>query len=386
MKFLARKDKKDANTQTYIAIEDLEVSRPQGREGRLFDLVILSLFLHSGGSVHEMTQAFIERGPGIAEALFIYPLLLNKKRDVLSAHALEGIVEQRLEDAMNAYQEDLTAIELDLPLSHFRRKVLEGGEVAVGESLVEFWDGMFDADRARHAEQQLGIKKIALVPMLVEGEPYGVVVFAFDKTDIDAEIVELLVGHFTLALRDISAQEDTARFNDVDPVTWVYNKRYVTEAVEAELIRCGRYGKALVAIREDARRTEMLGYDIRFRQWATFVLAAVLAGLSGLLYVQWGNYITPSQVGLLQAALPVIWVAVGGRDKLLAVVIATYALNWLNYTLSSQGNQYALVIIGALLVIVMLFFPRGIIVSIADLLGRRRARPTPGAVPASAGE
>ena len=196
MKFLARKDKKDANTQTYIAIKDLEVSRPQGREGRLFDLVILSLFLHSGGSVHEMTQAFIERGPGIAEALFIYPLLLNKKRDVLSAHALEGIVEQRLEDAMNAYQEDLTAIELDLPLSHFRRKVLEGGEVAIGESLVEFWDGMFDADRARHAEQQLGIKKIALVPMLVEGEPYGVVVFAFDKTDIDAEIVELLVTTF----------------------------------------------------------------------------------------------------------------------------------------------------------------------------------------------
>ena len=245
MKFLARKDKKGSNTETYIAIEDLDVSRPQGREGRLFDLVILSLFLHSGGSVHEMTQAFIERGPGIAEALFIYPLLLNKKRDVLSAHALEGIVEQRLENAMNAYQEDLGAIELDLPFNHFRRKVLEGGEVVVGESLVEFWDGMFDQDRAHDAEQQLGIKKIAIVPMLVEGEPYGVVVFAFDKSEIDAEIVELLVGHFTLALRDISAQEDTARFNDVDPVTWVYNRRHVTEAVEAELIRCGRYGKAL---------------------------------------------------------------------------------------------------------------------------------------------
>jgi branched-chain amino acid transport system permease protein len=132
------------------------------------------------------------------------------------------------------------------------------------------------------------------------------------------------------------------------------------------------WGKVLLAIREDALRTEMLGYDIRFRQWATFVLAAVLAGLSGLLYVQWGNYITPSQVGLLQAALPVIWVAVGGRDKLLAVLVATYALNWLNYSLSSQGNQYALVIIGALLVAVMLFFPRGIVVSLADLLAARR--------------
>lgn len=133
-----------------------------------------------------------------------------------------------------------------------------------------------------------------------------------------------------------------------------------------------RWGMVLVAIREDALRTEMLGYDIRFRQWAVFVLAAVLAGLSGLLYVQWGNYITPSQVGLLQAALPVIWVAVAGRDRLLAVIFGTYGLSWLNYTLSSQGNQYALVIIGGLLVMVMLFFPRGIVVGIADLLARRR--------------
>src|SRR5690606_25709232 len=78
-----------------------------------------------------------------------------------------------------------------------------------------------------------------------------------------------------------------------------------------------RAGKVCVAIREDALRTELLGYDIRARQLAIFVLASVLAGISGLLYVQWGNYITPTQVGLLPAALPVIWVAVGGRESLL---------------------------------------------------------------------
>ncbi len=134
-----------------------------------------------------------------------------------------------------------------------------------------------------------------------------------------------------------------------------------------------RHGKVMLAIREDPVRTEMLGYDIRMRQWLVFVVASLLAGLSGLLYVQWGNYITPSQVGLLSAALPVIWVAVGGREKLLGVVVGAYGLNWLNYRLSSSGNQYALVIIGALLVIVMLFFPRGLVVTLADLTGRRSA-------------
>jgi urea transport system permease protein len=124
-------------------------------------------------------------------------------------------------------------------------------------------------------------------------------------------------------------------------------------------------GQVLMAIREDALRTELLGYDVRLEQLRAFVLAAVLSGVSGLLYVQWGNYITPSALGLQQAALPVIWVAVGGRTSLLAVAIGTFLLNQLTYVLSSSGNQYALVIVGGLLVAVMMFAPDGIVVWLA---------------------
>ncbi len=137
-------------------------------------------------------------------------------------------------------------------------------------------------------------------------------------------------------------------------------------------------GKILLAIREDVLRTELLGYDIRLHQLVVFAIAAALAGVSGILYVQWGNYITPSQVGLLQAALPVIWVAIGGRERLLAVAISTYALNWINYSLSGAGNEYAPVIMGALLLMVMLFFPRGIVVTLAR--GWRRREPRRAAV------
>lgn len=130
------------------------------------------------------------------------------------------------------------------------------------------------------------------------------------------------------------------------------------------------FGQVIMAIREDSLRTEMFGYDIRARQWLVFVLSAMLASISGLLYVQWGNYITPSQVGLLSAALPVIWASVGGRTSLLAVVIATIILNWVTFTLSAQGNQYAMVIIGVALVITMLFFPRGIVIMVAEWIGK----------------
>jgi branched-chain amino acid transport system permease protein len=144
----------------------------------------------------------------------------------------------------------------------------------------------------------------------------------------------------------------------------------------ARMLVNSRHGKVMLAIREDPIRTELLGYDIRARQLVVFVIAAVLAGITGLLYVQWGNYITPSQVGLLQASLPVIWVAVGGRESLLAVLISTCALNWLTYTLSSAGYQYALIIVGTLLVIVMVFFPGGIVVTLGRDLPRRGFRAT----------
>jgi diguanylate cyclase (GGDEF)-like protein len=240
-----RDDRASREPIPYVAIESLEASRPEGREGRLFDLVILSLFLHSAGSSGEMMGAFLEKAPSVTESIFVYPLMLDKKRDVLTAAALEGIVEPLLERVMDALQEDLTIFELDLPVNHFRRLVIEGGEVVIRDSLVEFWDGVIDPEVVRAAEAKLGIKKVALVPMLVEGEPYGVVAFAFDHAKIDASIVELLVGHFTLAMRDIATQEDTARFNDIDPVTWVHNRRYLAESIEQELIRCGRYAKTL---------------------------------------------------------------------------------------------------------------------------------------------
>lgn len=244
MRWLQKK-KKLGDSNPFTQIETLDHLRPSGREGRLFDLVILSLFLHSGGSAHEMVGAFIEKAPTVTESIFVLPFLLDRKRDILHAHAVEGLNDPRLERAMDSYQEDLSALELDLPFNHFRRRILDGGEVVIGDSLWEFWDGAISEERAKEADRDLNIQKVALVPMMVEGEPYGIVAFAFDKHDIDAEIVELLVGHFTLALRDIATQEDTARFNDVDPITWVYNKRYVSEAIEQELIRCGRYAKAL---------------------------------------------------------------------------------------------------------------------------------------------
>ncbi len=104
-------------------------------------------------------------------------------------------------------------------------------------------------------------------------------------------------------------------------------------------------------------RATMLGYDVRKYQLATFVIGSALAGLSGVLYTTWGQYITPSSMGLTAAALPVIWVAVGGRGDLTTTLLGTLLLLGTFQALTIYGSQYALVVMGLLLVLTVLLAP-----------------------------
>jgi len=127
------------------------------------------------------------------------------------------------------------------------------------------------------------------------------------------------------------------------------------------------FGNVIVAIRENPLRATMLGYDVRKYQLATFVIGSALAGLSGVLYTTWGQYITPSSMGLTAAALPVIWVAVGGRGDLTTTLLGTLLLLGTFQALTIYGSQYALVAMGLLLVLTVLLAPNGLVTAFARL-------------------
>jgi urea transport system permease protein len=135
-----------------------------------------------------------------------------------------------------------------------------------------------------------------------------------------------------------------------------------------------RFGNVLVAIRENPERAEMLGYDIRRYQLAGFVIGSALAGMSGVLYTSWGQYITPSTMGITAAALPIIWVAVGGRADITATLIGTLLVLSVFQALTIYGSQYALVVMGLLLVITVLVAPRGIIGTLGAWLSNLRRK------------
>lgn len=133
-------------------------------------------------------------------------------------------------------------------------------------------------------------------------------------------------------------------------------------------------GYLMVATREDALRTQMFGYDTRRVQLTTFIFAAGLAGLSGVLYASWNNFIAPSSMGMTAATLPIIWVAAGGRKSILAVIIATFFLQWMNQELAYAGGQYSLMFFALLILATVLIFPEGAVPKIVEVTVALRRR------------
>jgi diguanylate cyclase (GGDEF)-like protein len=251
-----RAEEPDLEPGLEAELEEVQAPRAERRgeterERQLHGLAVLSLFLQSAGSIDEMVSRLLEQTPTVTGATFVYPLLLDRKRQLLRASMLEGCTDTRLEAAMDAFQEDLTALEFSLLQNSDLHQILEEGEVVLRDSFGVLFEETLPKEQWKEAEKTLKLRKLALAPMVVENEPLGFVIFAFDRDDVDVETLELLVGHLTLALRDILLRDEAVRFSDVDPLTWVYNRRYLMQSLESEIVRAGRYGRALSLVTVD---------------------------------------------------------------------------------------------------------------------------------------
>lgn len=144
--------------------------------------------------------------------------------------------------------------------------------------------------------------------------------------------------------------------------------------VGLRLLLTTRFGRVIVGIRENERRMELLGYDTRLYKLGAFVLAGGIAALSGVLYALWGNFVAPEMFNLNQAAQVVIWVIVGGRSTLIGPIFGTGVVQYLSNWLGTVGVGQVTLVLGVVLMVFVLVFPRGLLPTIGDVLGFVRGR------------
>lgn len=130
----------------------------------------------------------------------------------------------------------------------------------------------------------------------------------------------------------------------------------------------GRFGRLLIAIRDDETRVRFTGYDPTWFKVVVFAISGAIAGVSGALYTVQTGIITPNFMDVGFSIEMVIAVAVGGRATLSGAILGTILVNFARIYLSENYEETWLFFQGALFLLVVTVLPDGIIGWVRDVL------------------
>lgn len=124
-------------------------------------------------------------------------------------------------------------------------------------------------------------------------------------------------------------------------------------------LRRSKVGRAFEAIKEDETAAGLMGIDVNNTKMLAFVLGALLAGLAGALNAHLTFFIGPNEYGFDRGVEILTMTILGGIGSLAGPVAGAVILTLLPETLRAFSD-FRLVINGVILVLIVLFLPKGI--------------------------
>lgn len=127
-----------------------------------------------------------------------------------------------------------------------------------------------------------------------------------------------------------------------------------------------RLGIALRCIRDDSQAAEVMGIDIARTRLKAWVLAAFFPSLAGGIDAWFTGIIDPaSSFNLLITTKAIVYAMFGGLGTILGPILGAVGLYTLDHIIWGKFPLLNLLLLGCLIVILVLFFPRGIVGTLA---------------------
>jgi len=133
----------------------------------------------------------------------------------------------------------------------------------------------------------------------------------------------------------------------------------VAVAIMAALLR-SPFGRTLLAIRENECRARFLGISVDWHIWLSWVISCLFVSLAGALYALLNNFADPHNLRWDQSGDFVIMAVLGGMRSFWGPLIGAAIFVVLQDYVSSQTDNW-MSFIGLFFVLVVLFFPRGVL-------------------------
>ena len=121
-----------------------------------------------------------------------------------------------------------------------------------------------------------------------------------------------------------------------------------------------RIGRAWIALREDEVACEAMGIDKRKTKLTAFALGATWAGMAGVIFAAKTTFINPASFTIWESIIILCIVVLGGMGSIVGVVIGAFILILLPEYLR-VFSEYRMLVFGAMLVLMMVFRPGGIV-------------------------
>jgi len=128
-------------------------------------------------------------------------------------------------------------------------------------------------------------------------------------------------------------------------------------------------GRALRALHASEVAAATAGVDVARHKALVFVISALFASLAGSLFAHYAGFITPTKAGFLQSVELITMVVLGGMASTFGAVVGAVILTALPQ-LFATFHEYEMVALGAILMGIMIFLPKGLVPTLA-LLWRR---------------
>ncbi len=131
-------------------------------------------------------------------------------------------------------------------------------------------------------------------------------------------------------------------------------------------------GRALRALHTSEVAAEVVGIDAARQKVMVFVVSAVFAAFAGGLTAFYSGFITPAKASFMHSVELVTMVVFGGMASTFGAVVGAAVLTVLPQALTVV-QDYEMVVLGAVMMATMIFFPRGVVPTLGALFaGRRR--------------
>ena len=141
--------------------------------------------------------------------------------------------------------------------------------------------------------------------------------------------------------------------------------------VVCRVVVSSHFGQVLVAIRENEDRARFLGYNVQRYKMGACMISALLTGVGGAIYPMRSAFATPDLLLWTESGEFIISVMIGGLGTLVGPIIGGAFFTLLRDKVSSVVDWY-FIVIGLVLILIVLFMPKGLI-GLRRLFARRAA-------------